>query len=98
MLKHVTCFVLLGNVVRLYTADRGGVLSAQIRPVVQRVVPFEMVPDAFSQLMAGHSRGKTVIRVVDESPASSESSESSEESSESSEAESDAAPSDRRDA
>ncbi|XP_043240954.1 reticulon-4-interacting protein 1 homolog, mitochondrial-like [Amphibalanus amphitrite] len=46
--------------------------DGKIRPVVQRVVPFELVPDAFVQLQGGHSRGKTVIRVVDEPPAPSE--------------------------
>ncbi|XP_037083533.1 reticulon-4-interacting protein 1 homolog, mitochondrial-like [Pollicipes pollicipes] len=40
--------------------------DGKIRPVVQHEVPFEAVPSAFSQVAAGHNRGKTVIRVVAE--------------------------------
>jgi NADPH:quinone reductase-like Zn-dependent oxidoreductase len=37
----------------------------QIRPVIQNVFPFSQVPEAFAHLEAGHTRGKTVIQVLD---------------------------------
>ncbi|KAM4042170.1 NAD(P)H oxidoreductase RTN4IP1, mitochondrial isoform 2-T2 [Anomaloglossus baeobatrachus] len=39
--------------------------AGKIRPVIENVVPFTDVPQAFKKLEAGHARGKTVIQVVD---------------------------------
>ncbi|XP_031570023.1 reticulon-4-interacting protein 1, mitochondrial-like [Actinia tenebrosa] len=39
--------------------------TGQIRPVIQSLFPFNEVPEAFAQLEAGHSRGKTVIQVAE---------------------------------
>ncbi|KAM3930815.1 NAD(P)H oxidoreductase RTN4IP1, mitochondrial [Leptodactylus fuscus] len=39
--------------------------GGKIRPVVEDVFPFSKVPQAFQKLEAGHTRGKTVIQIVD---------------------------------
>ncbi|MDT5258133.1 MAG: hypothetical protein QOD10_3213 [Mycobacterium sp.] len=38
--------------------DRG-----QLKPVTDRVLPFEQLPDAFAYLEEGHAKGKVVVRV-----------------------------------
>ncbi|XP_046585520.1 LOW QUALITY PROTEIN: reticulon-4-interacting protein 1 homolog, mitochondrial-like [Haliotis rubra] len=38
--------------------------NSDIKPVVEKVFQFEEVPNAFDKLAAGHSRGKTVIKVI----------------------------------
>lgn len=35
----------------------------QIRPVIDKVFPFEATPDAYAHVIHGHARGKTVISV-----------------------------------
>ncbi|XP_073531891.1 reticulon-4-interacting protein 1, mitochondrial [Phyllobates terribilis] len=39
--------------------------TGKIRPVIEEVLPFTAIPQAFKKLEAGHARGKTVIQVVD---------------------------------
>ncbi|XP_067674421.1 reticulon-4-interacting protein 1 homolog, mitochondrial-like [Haliotis asinina] len=38
--------------------------NSDIKPVVEKVFQFEEVPNAFDKLADGHSRGKTVIKVI----------------------------------
>lgn len=38
--------------------------EGKIVPVVEKVFPFEEVPEAYNKVVAGHARGKTVIEVV----------------------------------
>ncbi|XP_046365433.2 reticulon-4-interacting protein 1 homolog, mitochondrial-like [Haliotis rufescens] len=38
--------------------------NSDIKPVVEKVFEFEEVPKAFEKIATGHSRGKTVIKVV----------------------------------
>lgn len=37
--------------------------KGKIRPVVEKVFPFDQLPDAYDKMLKGHARGKTVIKV-----------------------------------
>jgi alcohol dehydrogenase len=37
--------------------------SGQLKPVTDRVFPFEQLPDAFAYLEEGHAKGKVVVRL-----------------------------------
>lgn len=41
--------------------------AGKIRPVIDEVFPFSEVPKAFLKVQKGHARGKTVIKVVEDS-------------------------------
>jgi NADPH:quinone reductase-like Zn-dependent oxidoreductase len=37
--------------------------GGQLRPVTDRVFPFEQIPDAFTYLEQGHAKGKVIVRL-----------------------------------
>jgi len=37
--------------------------SGELKPVTDRVFPFEQLPDAFAYLEEGHAKGKVVVRL-----------------------------------
>jgi NADPH:quinone reductase-like Zn-dependent oxidoreductase len=47
----------------MFEAMNRAIAAHQLRPVVDRVFPFEQVPDAFRHLESGAHFGKVVVRV-----------------------------------
>jgi NADPH:quinone reductase-like Zn-dependent oxidoreductase len=46
----------------------GGLIeTGQIRPIIDTVLPLSQARQSYEQGARGHTRGKTVLRVVDES-------------------------------
>ena len=45
----------------MFLADR--VEQGDIRPILERIIPLEEVPNAFFELAKGHARGKIIVAI-----------------------------------